>query len=320
MLKKISGLILVFISSGVLLLFLVMLLVPDNSGWKDFTFYVGIVLLGIPLALLFLFGLKLLGVSLKKNPVINEDFTRAVDTTGDVYYVDASRVNFLTKPYLMKVGMVTVLFTGGMILLSYVQNKGKFDPVVYYMIPVVLFSMGIGAVRQLNKQREQLISYRLSITDSSIVREQAEHPPMEIRYTDLSRIIKNKNGSLTIFSRDDAQFVHVPTQLQFFDKVEETLSQIRAIIPAAEDRVANTKAYINIALSFLGIVGFLTVQLSANKQLAIPSGLLATACWVYLTWKIYPLRNAYPQLRKTFWMFYFVIGLTALTTLSRIFT
>ena len=82
----------------------------------------------------------------------------------------------------------------------------------YAMYGIVLGALAFGLYRGVNRQKEIFDSYRLTLDNNAITREQHKTPTITISNTDVIEIVKNSNGSFTIKGNSPVNVIGVPSQ------------------------------------------------------------------------------------------------------------
>lgn len=131
------------------------------------------------------------------------------------------------------------------------QSDVNVFPIV---IPVTLGALGFGLYRGVNRQKKIFDSYRLTLDNNGITREQHNTPTITISNTDVSEIIKHSNGSFTIKGNSSVNVIVVPSQIDNYEKLEKSLTEIRQIL---------TKSSEPFLQKFRGILSILTIGLMA---------------------------------------------------------
>lgn len=90
-----------------------------------------------------------------------------------------------------------------------------------------LIALAIGLSRAVKRQRALYESYRLSIDEDGITREQSNTPTIRIMKADVTFIAKNANGSFTITGKSIREVIGIGAQIEDRDELEQMLRQIR---------------------------------------------------------------------------------------------
>ena len=119
----------------------------------------------------------------------------------------------------------------GAIAITYFSPNGQESQVNIYpiVIPTILLVLGFGIYRGIGRQKEIYESYKLTIDDNSITREQYNTQTITITIADISDIRKNSNGSFTIKGKSAINVIIIPAQIENYEKLEQLLSEIKQI-------------------------------------------------------------------------------------------
>ena len=80
------------------------------------------------------------------------------------------------------------------------------------MYGIVLGALAFGLYRGVNRQKEIFDSYRLTLDNNAITRQQHKTPTITISNTDVIEIVKNSNGSFTLKGNSPVNVIGVPSQ------------------------------------------------------------------------------------------------------------
>ncbi|MDP2413953.1 hypothetical protein [Daejeonella sp.] len=130
------------------------------------------------------------------------------------------------KAILIKVLVLSLFFLGGF---SYGYFKNPNIYVLLIIITILLFVTISGYNKAVNQQIILYDSYILTIDSESIKREQYDTPDIIIKTSDISRIIKNRNGSYSIKGNSRGNTIEVPSLIEDFERLENVLSRIMQI-------------------------------------------------------------------------------------------
>lgn len=158
------------------------------------------------------------------------------------------------------------------------NNQNSSVNVLPFVIPFVLLAVGFGLYRGVNRQKKLFESYTLSISDNSVVREQANTPTIKIPFSDINAIIKNSNGSFTIKGRSSLDVIGVPSQIDNYEHLESTLNLIRPMTVVSQQPTTR-KFTMPIVIATLALMA--TVYLATNKILVAVSGILLSGIIIY---------------------------------------
>jgi hypothetical protein len=171
--------------------------------------------------------------------------------------------------------MLAAIAVGFYVGFSIRQSQNSSVNVLPVAIPIsvllALLAGRIGLTRAVKRQRVLFESYRVTIDESAIIREQFNTPTIRIMKSDITLIAKNANKSLTIKGRNNREVIGIGAQIEDYDELEKILRQIKPFSDPSQ------KALLEKYRSLLGIVTiilFAAVFLSQDKLMVTLCGIL----------------------------------------------
>lgn len=154
--------------------------------------------------------------------------------------------------------------------------------VVPLSMVVAIVAAGLGLWRTSERQRRLYESYRLTIDEGCITREQFD--TVSIRKSDIAFIAKNANRSFTIRGRSSREIIGIAAQIEDYDELERHLQQMKPVGGTA--RKPLLEKYQGLAV-IVTIILLAAVFLSNNKAIVTPSAvlLLGLLGWSFLETK-----------------------------------
>jgi hypothetical protein len=130
------------------------------------------------------------------------------------------------KDILIRVIVLSLVLLG-VISYSYFKN-----PNIYILLIITTTILG-AIIWGYNKAVEQQMilydSFILTIDSKSIKREQYDTPDIIINIADISRIVKNRDGSYSIKSNSPGTTLEVPSHIEDYERLENAFSKIMQI-------------------------------------------------------------------------------------------
>lgn len=167
-----------------------------------------------------------------------------------------------------------------------------------FVIPLLLGALGFGLYRGVNRQKEIFNSYILTLDNNCITREQHKTPTITISYTDISEIIKNSNGSFTIKGNSTENVIGVPSQIDDYEKLEKSLSEIGQILTIAnESFIQKIRGLFSILT--LGLMA--AVYISKDKTIVGISGAVLLVVLGYSFFEVLRSKNIDGQTKRGIW-------------------
>ncbi|POY37812.1 hypothetical protein C3K47_04575 [Solitalea longa] len=132
---------------------------------------------------------------------------------------------------LIKAIPISLLAASAGLAISHFNSNGQPDDVnvLPYVIPMMLAAMAFGLYRGVNRQKVIFDSYKLSVDDLSIVREQHNTPTITIDNNELTEIIKKSDGGFVIKGNSAVNVIAVPAQINEIEKLEKLLAEKKPI-------------------------------------------------------------------------------------------
>jgi hypothetical protein len=184
------------------------------------------------------------------------------------------------------------------------NDPARFDtlPII---VPLLLGAAGFGIFRGLKRQRAIFESFVLKIDDEKIVREQMNTPTLTIYRIDVVSITRHSSGAFAIRGKDKLNPIGIPSQIDNYKLLEDTLSQIRPM-NVLTSKTWLEKMFIPLPLSFVVLTGI--IILSENETVNIICHVLIvvmlTACLILVQLS----KNIDKKTRRLSW-----VGLIPLT-------
>jgi hypothetical protein len=178
---------------------------------------------------------------------------------------------------------------------------------------VIIFSL----FRGLKKQKKLLESFRLTIEDNVITREQLNTEELTIYFHEIKEITKSKAGSLFIKGLDKTDIICVPPEIENKAVLESLLNEVKPITPRSVAASRKQKLMPLLSLAFTGLM--VTVYLATNKILVGTAAVLVIAG---IIWSIYTIRKSKNIDNKTkgrIWIYFILIAAILVSAGLKIF-
>jgi hypothetical protein len=125
-----------------------------------------------------------------------------------------------------------------------------------------LAALSFGIYKGINRQKLLFESYKLSISEDGITREQSNTPTISIPYSDINSIIKDDKGNFLIKGRTVLETIEVSYLIDNHEQLEKSLSQIRQI--ETTNKPSFDQKY-RMPFVLLTLACMTTVYVSTNK-------------------------------------------------------
>jgi hypothetical protein len=165
---------------------------------------------------------------------------------------------------------------GGLFLIAVVVPAlVKDDPNRWSSMPVIFFAFvaitGFALYTTLQRQRKSFETYRLTIDDEKLIREQFNTPSITIFKKDVLEIIKNANGSFTVIGPNSLNAIGIPAQIDNYHELERSLLEIKILRVKTDESIAE-KLFVPVSLS--GAVLIAVTTLTKNPTVNLVCSLL----------------------------------------------
>ncbi len=193
-------------------------------------------------------------------------------------------------------------------------NVGWEVPIFYllFIFAILLFSI----FRTIKRQKSIYNSYKLTVTESSLLREQNNLPPVTIAFNEITQINEDRYGNLIIKGVQPQQIIVISIYTENVDQLMRTLPSVH---PISEPKTPNILQKYPAILSVLAIGSMLTLYISTNRFIAATGGII---CLALMIWSFYKIRTAPvidKKLSRSSWWILVVILSIAATTYFKLF-
>ncbi|BAV07981.1 hypothetical protein SAMN05421788_103325 [Filimonas lacunae] len=179
---------------------------------------------------------------------------------------------------------------------------------VLLMLGVIALFLVRGIKRGLHKSKILLESYTLTITDNSLVRQQAGTPEITLYYKDVKSIVKSSSDSITVYAHSQSSHIFIPSQIENKEALEALL---QAIQPFSNKKPWMQQFRWLIMLVMLG--SFVAIDFLENKTAVAISGVVFTAIMVWSIYEMHTNKNV-PDQRKKRMLWYYIIAVCGILT------
>jgi hypothetical protein len=213
----------------------------------------------------------------------------------------------IRKVILMKAIPLSLLAAFGGLAISYFNTNGQESNVnvIPFVIPIVLGALGFGLYRGLNRQKEIYDSYRLILDNIGITREQHNTPTISISNSAITEIVKNSNGSFTIKGNSSINVIIVPSQIEDYEKLEKSLSEIKQISTKISKPFLQ-KYRVLVSILTIGLMA--AIYISADKIVVGASGVILLIMMGYSFFVLKMSKNVDNKTKKGMWWLILVMA------------
>ena len=126
--------------------------------------------------------------------------------------------------------------------------------------------------RMKQSHKKTFESYKLTLYNNMLSREQLHQPYVAIYFYEISSIVKAPNGAIVIRGKDPAEVIGIPPQLDRFEELEAALQLIKLFTAPPKKGFFEKTAVVWIALALLAIIGVYTMT---NKIILLISAIIS---------------------------------------------
>ena len=142
------------------------------------------------------------------------------------------------------------LIPAALIIVTNIRKQGG-DNTLLFVIPFIVLFLGFSVFRTLKKQKQMLMSYSVTISDSEIRREQLNSPPLSISFMEIKDITKTAKGGFIIRGIKRMDVINIP---YWIDNPSELEQRLQALAPVVRGKEKNVLAQFRIPLLILCLV------------------------------------------------------------------
>lgn len=218
----------------------------------------------------------------------------------------------IRKATLMKIVPIALLVTFSGVAISLYNTNGQQSDVniLPFVIPFLLGIIALGLYIGIKRLKGIFDSYVLTIDNNGITREQLNTPTITILNADISEIVKNSNGGITIKGNSNLNVIGVPSQIENYENLEKMLSEIKQI---------STKPSKPFLQKFKALLSILTIGLMAaiyisnDKTIVAVCGTVLLAVLGYSFFETQRSKNIDSKTKKgTWWIILVFAGIVGL--------
>lgn len=143
---------------------------------------------------------------------------------------------------------------------------------------IMLIALAVGMHRGVQGLKRMIRSYELTITESSIVREQDDVPSMRIPIDEIVTIELKANGAIMVTGSSSSQQIGIPIQIERKDELLTALEEIRPVVSSGKSSFFE-KHPILIGFAILPCMAVLFI--SESKLLVALGGIVLTSVLGY---------------------------------------
>jgi heme O synthase-like polyprenyltransferase len=221
----------------------------------------------------------------------------------------------IKRKTLIMILVGTIIGIAVTILIGHMHPGSKFKAVQIILIPII--ASCIHYYRLSKRRKEMLASFLITISNTSIKREQKNTPVIEIAFNDINQIINKSDGSFIIKGRTSQDIIYVPYYMENYDTLQKALYRIMPVKGNIKQSILNKYGLLLIILLFVSsnIVFFLK-----DKILVTMAGITLTPISIWYIIMVQKSKNVDKRAKRLSFMaipFIFIIIVIVLTRLFK---
>ncbi len=201
--------------------------------------------------------------------------------------------------------MVLAMMAG--IGMSYHNNDTRQEQLSFWLImtPLFIVLLAVGIYWGIQRQKVLFLSYRLTIDEHGIMREQATTPTIRLIREDIQKIYKDTNGSYAVKGNSINETILIPAQVQNPAALEERLARLSPLAPPPNLPVVTRALWM---LPVVTLVLMVVVYVSVNKTVVALSGTLLLGMLSYSLVATQRSKHVDGKTKRSMWLVLLVIA------------
>jgi hypothetical protein len=218
--------------------------------------------------------------------------------------------------FIKALPQMAVAIVGGILIGYFNTSNAKGNGSSYLVIlPLILIGATVFVWYTINQQIRLLGTYKLIVTETSIVREQSNLPKATIPIEDITNIIKDEERGIVIRGKAEGELILANKYLDDYDQLESLLSAIKPVV-VLESKSLFLKYYGFLSLLVVGLMACL--YLSQNKIVTIITGLILVTGLTYAFFMVRNNPSIDPKIKKGTWTWLLLILIILLGMYSKL--
>jgi hypothetical protein len=231
------------------------------------------------------------------------------------FRISEEGIKELSKKMIVRVVVVMgVAVTTGITISVLNQTGDKTGLAIFIPLMAALLAFNLYNVNK--KAKLTLQSYRLTIQDNVITREQMHLLPLSISLIEIKEIAKNKNGSFTISGLAPNDIIYVPAQIDNAEALQTVLNSMHSITVKTTESFWQKYA----PLLLLAIVPLmLGVYVATNKIIVGVCGVATLVIFSFSFYRMQTDKNVAVKVKRKSWLMLLVAASILFTMIVKIF-
>jgi hypothetical protein len=192
------------------------------------------------------------------------------------------------------------LFLIGILIPALIKDEPANWPAIGYILLFFILLTWFVTWSSLKRQQRAFETYRLTIDDNRIMREQANVPSIIIEKRDIEKIVQNSNGSFTVIGSSKLNAIGIPAQVEDYEEIKNMLAQIKPL------EVKSSKTFVEkmfVPLSLSGAMLIAITSVTKNPAVNLICSFLIVAIMLGGFLVIQLSRNVDRRTKRISWIF-----------------
>lgn len=168
---------------------------------------------------------------------------------------------------------------------------------ILIIIPVIAVTLFFSVRRGIRRNIKSLETYVLTIGDTEITRQQQNLPPLTIKHSDITVIMKKPNGSFFIKGKNRWTAIFIPAPIEKADELEILLNDIHPITTQHVDKATK----LQVLLMLLPAICFAIIIIAKNKIMVGVAGSIGILLLVYSFYAVMKSKNVDNRSKRGAW-------------------
>lgn len=236
---------------------------------------------------------------------------------NEIFKIKANGFDEMKKQLIIKSLPVLLLSMTFGIAIVFFNSKEKEDvlDVLPFIIPICLFSLWYGLHVGLKRQKKLFESYKLIFSENNVVREQVNTPIVNIPFSEIQSIVKDKKGGYAIKGKTAVETILIPAQIDNYENLETLCNQIK---PIEEFQQSKFEEKYRIHFVLLTLCCMAAVYISDNKILVGVSGTILSVLLIKSFIQIRKNKNIDNKTKRSSYYRLLVLGSVIIVTIMKI--
>lgn len=234
-----------------------------------------------------------------------------------VYKLSSAEFEKLKKKILWGILPIMLVILTILVITQSINPKTGEVNITMLLVVIAVFA-GVGGFslyRILNKQKQVYDSYRLTVHDNLIIREQLNLPRVEIYVNEISSLTKTTDNQIIIKGKNPQDIIYIPSQLENYEDLQKRLDEIMLIAPAPQKSFFQRYPFLVLLMVFALMI--ISIG-SLNLIVALLCGVPAVAAFLYAFFKGITHKSLDSRTKRSLWSMWIMIILVIVSLIYKL--